>query len=840
MSVTASMRLVDRPRCGLALGGVGSGWFELRHDGRFRNWNICNNEPYAAGPALGDKARHALFFLVRFHERGGHPFIKILQIPDEVDTGAVPSQFFAFPYMTGIERIDYEASFPFSRLRFRDRDLPLDIELEAFSPFIPHDIRNSSLPAAVFRFRVRSRAKRPAEVMLLAALQGFAGHDVARKRFAGRVVEGADWRMMELGAEMIDPAHDTWGTQAMMSLAADSTWYLGWDHRHPYYEKLIENPTLGNVDDIPGRNHRKDEATGERLAGGTLRGSIAVSRTLRPGAGFDHTFVTAWHFPNRYAGTKNRTVDTTVPRRFEGHYYANFFDGATAVATYVRERLDDLEARTRAFRDRFFDSSAPRVVLDQVNSHLNTFLTSAWLTRDMNFGIQEGLTSDRSWGPLATIDVSLYGAVMTEALFPELHRNMMRAHARLQAPSGEVGHGIDRNFASVDTHEHVKGRLDLPSQYAILVLRGFFASGDRAYIQELWPSVKRALEYVMRERDMNGDGLPDMEGAMCTYDNFPMYGAASYVCSLWLSALAHAVAAARALGDAEAEARYASLLAKGREVFERKLWAGSHYRLYNDEGGARGDRDEGCLTDQIVGQWANALSGLGDLLDPARMKKALGTILRLARRPWGLVNCRWPGEPWLHPIPANVWADQANTCWSGVELAFASLLIYEGRVDDGLALVRHVDARYRREGLYFDHQEWGGHYFRPMSAWAILNALLGYSARDGEYAFDPRMDGGRLRLFFAFADGTATYRRASVRGRAAIEIRVHTGEFRPRRLALGLPAGRGGGRKGAAAGVTTGDRPVAGAAVARCGRTLTVDLPDGFRVPAGGVLRVVV
>jgi uncharacterized protein (DUF608 family) len=790
MAIKITIRREQKPRCGLALGGLGSGWFELRADGQFCNWNIFNNEPYSTGPKLDERARHTLFFLIRWHEQGGHPQIKILQMPDTHDAGSIPSQFFAFPYMTGVERIDYEASFPFSRLRFTDPEMPLVIELEAFSPFIPHDVKNSSLPGAIFNFTVRSLSKKPVEVMLLATMMNLIGHDVSRKRYAARLESGADYRLVEVGAGLLDPTHDTAGTQALASLAGDTTYHLGWDHRHPYYEKLAENPKLPDVDDTANRNYRKDEATGELLAAGDHKSSLAVSRRLKPRGGFGHTFLMTWHIPNRYSGVKNRARRPDDPKRLEGYAYANHFQTAGEVARYMRENLQALTERTRQFHRNFFDSTAPRYVLEQVNSHLNTFLTSAWLTKSGDFGVQEGITAERSWGPLATIDVGFYGSVMTAALFPELDQAMMRAHARLQAPSGEIGHGVDRNFAATDISEHVKKRLDLPSQFAIMTLRGFLWTADRKYLRELWPHVKRALEYVLRERDINGDLLPDMEGAMCTYDNFPMYGAASYVAGLWLSALAHAVVAARSLGDTEAERRYAGILEKADRVFQDKLWNGRYFRLYNDVGGPNGGKDEGCLTDQIAGQWTNHLAGLGELFDPKHTRKALAFILKHSRRPWGLVNCRWPTDKWLHPIPDNVWADQANTCWTGVELAFASLLIYEGLVKEGLEVIRNVDERYRRAGLYFDHQEWGGHYYRPMSSWAIINALLGLTIHDGCYEFAPRLPDKNQKLFFAVPNATGHYTRKVAAKKETITLTVATGSLQCRELVFALTGKR--------------------------------------------------
>ncbi len=785
MSISATMELKHQPRSGLALGGVGSGWFELRHDGHFCNWSIMNNEPYGTGPRLGSIAEHALFFLVRYEVKGEQPRIKLLQMPARHNVAAQPSQLFSYPWITGIERITYHASFPFSRLRFSDREMPLVIDLEAFSPFIPHDIKSSSLPVAIFNFSIRSTSAKPVHVELIGSFENMIGHDVARKRFTGRVERGPAHTMLEAGADLVDPLHDTWGTQAFALLDADATFYMGWDHRHPCWEHVIEKRELPNIDDVAGRNYGKDPDTGEALARGAMRSLLAVSRLLKPRAATTHTFLYTWHVPNRYAGMMQKRKEqgaVLAERRIEGYYYANHFSVAADVAAYVRENLGGLTTRTRRFHTDFFASSAPAFVLDQVNAHLNTFLTSAWLTKDGNFGIQEGMTDDRNWGPLATIDVSMYGAIPVAALFPELDQSMLRAHARLQKPNGEIGHGIDRNFGAVDSHEAVHSRLDLPSQFVLLVLRGYFWTGDRAYLREMWPHVTRALEYVLRERDANGDLLPDMAGSMCSYDNFPMYGAASFVASLWLAALAHAAAAAQTLGDAAAAQRYAAILEQARGVFEEKLWYKNYYLLYNDRGGTKGDVDEGCLTDQIIGQWAMHLSGMGYLFERKRVRAALAQILKRNRRYWGLRNCTWPGDTFVRPVEPSNWGDQGNTCWSGTELCFASFLIYEGMLDEALAVIRAVDDRYRREGLYFDHQEFGGHYYRPMGSWAILNALLGLTLHEGRVTFAPQLAQKNLRLFFAVPCATGHYTRKAAGRATTITLSISTGTMTCREL----------------------------------------------------------
>jgi non-lysosomal glucosylceramidase len=772
------MRREHPARSGIALGGLGTGSAELRKDGCFHNWTCFNNEPQFTGPRLAWPQDSILFFVLRYQLPGREPRLKLLQIEsDRHEQASVEMALYEMPWLSGVDRIAYRARFPFAWLDYADDHdaegdeclMPLQIELEAMSPFVPHDVEASSLPAMILDFRVRSLASEPVDVMLMASLRNVAGYDTADKAHATRLDRRPGAVLCTMTATGLEPDASSLGTTTLASLSDDTSFYLGWEHRHPYYERLLREKRLPDLDDTEGRNP-VDRGTGKRRAMERLWSTLGRSATIAPGDTLAHGFVVAWHFPNLW--DEHRT-------HVEGHAYAARFAGSAEVASHVIERKGDLVGRSRAFQDAFYDSTAPGYVLDQVNSQLNTFATSSWLTAAGDFGILEGMAPDQSWGPIATMDVSMYGGVAVAALFPELQKASMRAHRRLQADSGEMSHGIEKDFARPKRGvAGVDRRLDLHAQYAFMVLRDFLWTSDEAYLREMWPSVKGALDYVARERDLDADGLPDMEGIMSSYDNFPMYGAASFIVSQWLAALAAAVLGARAAGDRAAEERYAALLAKGRSRAEARLWNGRYFRLWNDEGGKHGGKDEGCLTDQLVGLWAAHPLGLGPLLAPDEVRTALRSILEMSyRRGFGLRNCSWPGDaPW-HDVPADIWVDQANTCWSGVELAFASFLVYEGLVEEGLCVLKTVDDRYRRAGRYFDHQEFGGHYFRPMAAWAMLHALLGLTILDGRYTFAPRLDSDRVRLFFSHGAGTATYSQAREGGRETIAVEVRTGSL---------------------------------------------------------------
>jgi uncharacterized protein (DUF608 family) len=785
----------SRVRSGMALGGIGAGTIELRKDGRFYNWNIFNNFPKETGSEfvlpegeIEDPMASNLFFMVRYEVEGGEPGIKLLQLTNSINEGGVMGIAFTFPWMRAINRIDSSARFPFTRMTFTDPDLPCDIEMIAWTPFIPHDVKNSALPLAFFDFKVTVKTSKRVHLTLLMTARNNVGYDTLERFYTTETSSVLGARLISMGCGGIDTNASTWGQVTLASLAADSTYYCGWSHHHPFYEQVLRNRTLPNIDDTNGiesnradipawlpRTHgrnRIDPKGQKRVHDQFVYCTLAKSFELAGSSVHaEHSFLYGWNFPNLYAESSFREQSQTI----EGHYYSNYFTSASDVAEYGIAQRHDLLLRSQAFVSHFFDSSADIFVLEQVNSQLNTFVTNGRLVKNGDFGMLEGLSSTWSWGPIATIDVMAYSSAPIIALFPELQKATMRCHQRVQSAQGEIQHGLLKNFTrGEDGTAGVSHRLDPAVQYVIIVLRDFFWTNDRGYLEELYPSVTRAINYILTNRSFGGGVIPIMRGVESSYDNFPMFGYASYILSQWLCAIQSAVLAADAMNDPGARLKYENILRQTKDTLESKLWAGSYYRLYNDldNAGGKGDSSEQCLTDQLVGQWMSHASGLGSIVAKRRIDTALKSILKRSYRPaFGLRNCSWPGMKYWSDVDPNTWADQGNTCWSGVELAFASFLLYEGFYEEAIEVIRTVDRRYRENGLYWSHQEFGGHYLRPMSAWSILNGLLGFSVNQGRLRFEPKLNRTAFKLFFATPTGTAHY----IRVDETVKLRCLTG-----------------------------------------------------------------
>ena len=57
------------------------------------------------------------------------------------------------------------ARFPFASLELEDKDIPLQVEIKGWSPFIPTDEDNSSLPAGAIEYYFKNTSGRPVEAV---------------------------------------------------------------------------------------------------------------------------------------------------------------------------------------------------------------------------------------------------------------------------------------------------------------------------------------------------------------------------------------------------------------------------------------------------------------------------------------------------------------------------------------------------------------------------------------------------------------------------------------------------------------------------------------------------
>jgi hypothetical protein len=201
---------------------------------------------------------------------------------------------------------------------------------------------------------------------------------------------------------------------------------------------------------------------------------------------------------------------------------------------------------------------------------------------------------------------------------------------------------------------------------------------------------------------------------------------------------------------------------------------------------------EGCLADQLIGQYLAEVCGLGALLDEGNIRKTLQSIYRYnfrrdvsehqsVQRTYmlndeaALLICDY--KPGTRPkIPFPYFAE----AWTGIEYLAAAGMMYAGLVKEGIELVEAARRRFDGERRNpYDEAECGHHYARAMSSWSCLLALSGfrYHAPAKSLEVRPRLRSARFRSFWSTGTGWGSFTQTWAEGKGELTIEVREGSL---------------------------------------------------------------
>jgi uncharacterized protein (DUF608 family) len=307
------------------------------------------------------------------------------------------------------------------------------------------------------------------------------------------------------------------------------------------------------------------------------------------------------------------------------------------------------------------------------------------------------------------------------------------------------------------------------------VLREWQLSADRAWLEQVWPGVKRAIDYASAHWDSDGDGV--LDGRQHNTYDIEFYGPNPLSSIYYLAALRAVEELAGVMDEPELGQKCREVFERGSRRLHELLWNGEYFvQRIDDVNAHKYQHGFGCLSDQLLGQLHARILGLGDVVPREHAASALRAIFRhnfkrdfrnhvntqrayILNDEAGLTLCTWPngGEPRL-PFPYS------DEVWTGFEYQVAAHLIYEGSLAEGLEIVR--EARARHDGVRrnpWNEVECGHHYARSMSSWAVLLALSGVHCdiARGELSFAPvagaANDDEVFRSFWSCGRGWGTY-----------------------------------------------------------------------------------
>lgn len=757
-------------RIAFPIGGLGAGMFCMEGTGSIMHLSVNNhpdfyNEPYAFAAISVKNLKNGA---------------KILEAPVAGWKLFGPGSRNGVYGLPRFESGNFLARFPFATLELNDRDIPLQVKVTGWSPFIPNDEDNSSLPVGVMEYYFKNTSNQPVEAVFSYNAKNFIDKQgwILSEKNGFRFVNGNGKEAPGTGFSVyIDHP----------GVVVDHCWFRGswfdpqtilW--KHIQKAELISNPPIKGL--APGA-------------------SVYVPLTMTPGEEKTIAVNFSWYFPQTtlatgrraYAGSAFGEKSSGEPDPYYKPWYAGRFKDLDEVIHYWSGHSIELKKKSELFRDAFFDSTLPNEVLEAVAANL-TILKSPTVLRqpDGRLWGWEGSRDKAGCFPGSCTHVWNYAQAVPH-LFPALERTLRETEFKIN--QDEKGHQVFRANLPISKPVHgFHAAADGQLGGIMKLYRDWRISGNTGWMKELFPFARKSMDYCIQTWDPRHQGFLE-EPHHNTYD-IEFWGPDGMCTSFYLGALTALVEMSKALH--EPDDTYESLLQKGKEYMERDLFNGEYFiqkvkwtglkapdpaksrsleTNYSPEAleilrreGPKYQYGDGCLSDGIIGMWIASVCGVKEVIEEKKIKSHLISVwlnnlktdLRDHVNPQratyacgaegGLLLCTWPkgDEPSLPFV-------YSNEVWTGIEYQVASHLMMKGEVKKGLEIVRECRKRYDGQIRNpFNEIEAGHWYARAMSSYSLLQGLTGvrYDAVDQILYIDSKI--GDFTGFLSTATGFGT------------------------------------------------------------------------------------
>lgn len=474
-------------------------------------------------------------------------------------------------------------------------------------------------------------------------------------------------------------------------------------------------------------------------------------------------------------------------------WYSERFKSLNEVIGYWDANQAMLEKNSRLFSDAFYSSSLPAEVLEAVAANL-TILKSPTVLRqwDGRFWAWEGCQDSFGSCHGSCTHVWNYAQALPH-LFPSLERTLRETEFRVsQNTEGHQNFRVNLPISAPPHNFHAAADGQLGG--IMKIYREWRISGDTQWMKDLFPAVKKSLDYCIRTWDPLHKGYLE-EPHHNTYD-IEFWGPDGMCTSFYLGALTAFIEMGKELKQPVKE--YTALLSKGKKYMETALFDGEYFiqkiqweglqapnpvdvmsfggsyseealKLLKEEG-PKYQYGTGCLSDGILGMWMASVCGLDEVLDNEKVRSHLVAVHKYnlkhdlvdhfnPQRPvyacgkdGGLLLCTWPKGGMLS-LPFVY----SNEVWTGIEYQVASHLMMKGEVEKGLDIVRECRERYDgRVRNPFNEIECGHWYARAMASYGMLQGLTGvrYDAVDKTMYINSKI--GDFKSFISTDTGFGT------------------------------------------------------------------------------------
>jgi uncharacterized protein (DUF608 family) len=785
-------------RIAFPLGGIGAGMVCLDGNGAFSSVSVRNRPDVFNSP----------FMFAALSVKGFENAAKILEGPIQPwkiygNPGtANGSSLFGCPRF---ENASFRTQFPFGTVYLTDPDMPVEVAITGWSPFIPGDAANSGLPAGGLEYTITNTTKNEVEAMFSFNSENFM-----------RVETPSEWGGNYVGKDSIMPMDK--GFILEQPCFPDKPQYKG--------EFAIFTDEVGAVIDycwfrggwfdgktILWKNIETGNAPANPASYGAKGASLFVPIKLKPKESKTIKVFMAWYVPHSDLRVGTGPDDESINKKIEAAkcspgssccssaitsayyepWYSGRFKDVKDVAQYWRNNYADLRKKSALFSETFYASDLPPEVLEAVSANLAILKSPTVLRqKDGKLWAWEGCHDQSGCCNGSCTHVWNYAQAIPH-LFPQLERTLRETEFTFDQST--EGHQTFRANLPVRATAHdFYAAADGQLGGIMKIYREWRISGDKEWLTNLWPSVKKSMDYCIAQWDPRHTGSIE-EPHHNTYD-IEFWGPEALCTGFYVGALMAVIKLSLAMG--EDATLYQELLDKGKKQMETGLYNGEYFvqkvkweglnapnpvewakksigGTYSPEAlemlkkeGPKYQYGNGCLSDGVLGLWIAQMCGMGDIIDDQKVQSHLLSVYKYNLKfdlsdhvnpqraayaygkEGGLILCSWPkgGQPSLPFV-------YSNEVWTGIEYQVASHLMLTGHVKEGLDIVQACRKRYDgRIRNPFDEYECGHWYARAMSSYGLIQGLTGlqFDAVSGTLAINSKI-GTDFKCFIATETG---------------------------------------------------------------------------------------
>jgi non-lysosomal glucosylceramidase len=768
---------------GMPVGGITCGTVYLGGDGRLWLWDIFNKNQEGIEPKEVDWP-YAVHAGKKIRSRDGACYVEPSRDIRPLDQGFAVK--LTYNGQTIIKRlhaddwaeIAFEATYPMATVRYTDPAIPVEIKLEAYSPFIPLNEDDSGLPVTIFSFELINKSKQPVTAVMLGWLEnktGIHSADNAQHERKNTRASKNGW----IGVE--STIGDKAGSATTLKNNAD-------------YGSLciaaLQSSAFANVQ-LVGTNQLTAahfEPGADMLSSAAIEipliGSVGSQLQILPGKSSKANFAISWYFPNlQFGGIEGK-----------GRYYANRFTDAAAVMDYVKTNFARLSGQSKLWHQTWYNATLPWWFLERTFANTSTLATTT----------SHRFTSGRfyAWEGVGACEgtcthVWQYAQAVGR-VFPALERD---TRERVDLALAMMPDGGIKFRGEAEKRPAIDGQAGT----ILRIYREHQMSKDDAFLQKNWVAIKKATQFVL-DQDRNHDGMEDtpMENTLdAVWD-----GEIAWIVGLCIAAVKAGELMAIEVGDAAFAKVCATYVADGRRNMETQLFNGEYFIHQPDKvkGRANLGSYNTCHIDQVYGQsWAFQV-GMPRVLDQEKTLSALRSLWKYnftpdvgpyiathkGWRPYALageggmiMNTNPRNEP--RPYGENqTWQlGYFHECMSGFEHQVAAHMMAEGMTDEALVLTRAIHDRYHAvKRNPFNEIECSDHYARAMASYGTFITACGfeYHGPKGYIKFAPKWNKAAFKAPFITAEGWGAYRQQEEGQRQVHEIAVKQGSLQLKEL----------------------------------------------------------